>query len=59
MTRRKWIQNKDGKLVEVPKDKKLTPRRGPYINVGDMWSRTTKIEFSEKSMDDYIKENKK
>jgi len=57
MTRRKWVQNKDGKLVEVLPEKQ-SPRKGPYINMGNKWSRTTKVEFSEKSMDDYIKENK-
>ena len=57
MSRRFWKRNDKGELVEVFPSRKTS--KSPYINMGSRWSRTTQIEFSEKSMDDYIKEMKK
>ena len=29
-----------------------------YVNMRNKWTKGTKVEFTERSMDDYIKENK-
>ena len=53
----RWERNKDGKLVPyTPKKHKFSD--GPinnHINMRKTWSGTTKVEFSETTMDEDIK----
>ena len=52
---------KKKKVVEVTKDRLRTPmgKPGDYINMRKTWSGTTKIEFSETTIDKDIAERNK
>ena len=61
MARIRWERNKDGKLVPY-KPRKFNFSDGAinnHINMRKTWSGTTKIEFSEKTMDESIKKMNK
>ena len=57
MSRIRWERNKDGKLVPY-KPKKFDFSNGAvnnHINMRKTWSGTTKVEFSQTTMDEDIK----
>ena len=59
MARRRWIQDKNGKLVEVLPNSKPSSSKGFYIGGKNSWARTTKVEFSQTTIDQDIADRNK
>ena len=55
MASKYWIRNDEGELIEFNPYSIPTGKGAHQINMRTTWSGTTKIEFSETTMDESIK----